>query len=94
MRVPQRRDGFVVVVGGGTDVRDHDRLAVSTQRVLEYSCQLWVSENLLFTYVDNKKQMRVIKWFLSSRLPLGCKSWVGGLNNAHLMDNISSTFFY
>lgn len=40
VRVPQRRDGLVVVVGGGADVRDHDRLAVAAQRVLQYTSQL------------------------------------------------------
>lgn len=42
MRVSERSDGLVVVVGGGADVRDHDRLAVPAQRVLQDARQLRV----------------------------------------------------
>lgn len=42
VRVPQRGDGLVVVVGGGADVGDHDRLAVAAQRVLQDPRQLRV----------------------------------------------------
>jgi hypothetical protein len=43
VRVPQCGDGLVVVVGGGADVGDHDRLAVPAQRVLQDARQLRVS---------------------------------------------------
>ena len=35
MRVPQRGDGLVVVVGGGANVRDHDGLTVAAEGVLQ-----------------------------------------------------------
>lgn len=55
MRVPQRGDGLVVVVGGGPDVGDHDGLAVPAQRVLQDARQLRVpathGDKLQRTYV-------------------------------------------
>lgn len=43
MCVAQCGDSLVVVVGGGADVRDHYRLAVPAERVLQDTGQLRVS---------------------------------------------------
>lgn len=55
MRVPQRSDGLVVVIGGRPDVGDHDSLAVPPQRVLQNPRQLGVSVRYMRTVLGERR---------------------------------------
>ena len=59
--IPERAEGFVVVVVGGRQTGDHQGLGVAAQRVLEHTRQLRVSVGYMLRFAINKCRNDVAK---------------------------------